>query len=374
MLKPCPYRKSHQGKLECDIAEIRGKEYTQLTSVNICNECPIPETIQRVNCKNFIPLKSHLFTNTFKEDPEQEIDYDDWNSKCQKISFQNKHDYENKCSDKCPAFQPIHFDLSAEKFISLPNFNSTTATDHELRQAILSILYKYHTLHPERYKDFDVTPEFIATSLDIDIKDVVRVVLPMEDEREVETKKYLGEDYFRYIHITSEGIRMIDDNPLFGNLNTAALRSLKIENSLLNITGGIMSDSYKNDLRGANIANFANQVQDNASQTASDFSQNIGQNIDEINKLINSLREIAQTFPDAQREQAIVHLEDLQEDIHITIPEKRNPRIKARIGALLALVGVIGGTVATAVDFSNNVLELSNKLGFPGFPIEHIQP
>ncbi|WP_016950886.1 hypothetical protein [Anabaena sp. PCC 7108] len=155
MLKPCPYRKSHQGKLECEIAEIRGKEYTPLTSVDICNECPIPEIIQRVNCKNFIPIKLHLFitTSTFEGDPQQEICDSFWNSNCQKISFENK--------------------------------------------------------------------------------------------------------------------------------------------------------------------------------------------------------------------------EDLQEDIHITIPEKRNPRIKARIGALLALVGVIGGTVATTVDFSNNVLELSNKLGFP---IEHIQP
>lgn len=44
------------------------------------------------------------------------------------------------------------------------------------------------------------------------------------------------------------------------------------------------SDSFNNDLRGANIANFANQLQDDARQVASNFSQNIGQNINEITR------------------------------------------------------------------------------------------
>jgi hypothetical protein len=120
------------------------------------------------------------------------------------------------------------------------------------------------------------------------------------------------------------------------------------------------SETFKNDLRSANIANFANQVQDDARQLASNFSQNIGQNIDEITRLIGSLRKMAQEFPEAQCEEAIVHLDDLQEDI--TKPEKQKPqRIKTRIVALLAVAGVVAG----AADFSNNVLELAEKLGVP---------
>lgn len=124
------------------------------------------------------------------------------------------------------------------------------------------------------------------------------------------------------------------------------------------------SETFNNDLQKATIGNFSNQVRDNSRQVASNFSQNIGQNADEILKLISSLREIAQDFPEAQREEAIVHLDDLQEDI-IT-PEKQKPqRIKARIVALLALAATIASVVAGSVNFSNNVLELSNKLGFP---------
>lgn len=118
------------------------------------------------------------------------------------------------------------------------------------------------------------------------------------------------------------------------------------------------SESFNNDLRGANIANFANQVQDDASQIASNFSQHISQNFNDITKLINNLREVAQNFPETQREQTMVHLDDLQEDI--ATPEKQKPqRIKARLSALLAIASVVAG----AADFANNVSELSAKLG-----------
>lgn len=62
-----------------------------------------------------------------------------------------------------------------------------------------------------------------------------------------------------------------------------------------------------------------------------------------------------------------MHLDDLQEDI--TKPEKQKPqRIKTRIVALLAVAGVVAG----AADFSNNVLELAEKLGVP-VEFSHLQ-
>ncbi len=124
------------------------------------------------------------------------------------------------------------------------------------------------------------------------------------------------------------------------------------------------SDTFNNDLRGSNIGNFANQVKDNARQVSSDFSQNIGQNSDEIVKIITSLREMAQDFPEEKREEIMVHLEDLEEDI--TKPEKLKPqRIKTRIMSLLTISSMLVHVVAGVADFSNNVLELSEKLGVP---------
>ncbi len=104
--------------------------------------------------------------------------------------------------------------------------------------------------------------------------------------------------------------------------------------------------------------------------TLNDFSQNISQNIDEITNLIQSLRNTAQEFPTEEREQALVHLDDLEEDLDK--PDKRKPnRVKTRLTALFAIAIGIGGAVATATDFTNNILELSEKLGVP---IEMIQP
>jgi hypothetical protein len=83
--------------------------------------------------------------------------------------------------------------------------------------------------------------------------------------------------------------------------------------------------------------------------------------LDDITKLITALRDTAQTFPDKQREEALVHLDDLQEDL--SKPEKQKPqRIKTRLVALLAIATTVSGLVAGAADFSNTVLELSEKL------------
>lgn len=131
------------------------------------------------------------------------------------------------------------------------------------------------------------------------------------------------------------------------------------------------TSNITNDLRGANIANFANQLQDNASQNASNFTQTINSNINNITKLITALRDAAQTFPDEQRDDAEMKIDDLQGDIND--PEKRQPqRLQKRLIALFTLATAIAGIVTNSADFANNVLELSDKLNIP-IPIELIQ-
>jgi len=73
---------------------------------------------------------------------------------------------------------------------------------------------------------------------------------------------------------------------------------------------------------------------------------------------------MAQEFPEAEREEALVHLDDLQEDINT--PDKRKPqRFKTRLAALFTFATMSAGGLAGGADFSNNVLELSEKLGVP---------
>lgn len=141
------------------------------------------------------------------------------------------------------------------------------------------------------------------------------------------------------------------------------------------ITGGYVTMTQNQD------KSITNQTKINApnssigflqsgSGTVSNFSQNIGQNNDEISRLIHSLREMAQEFPEAQREEVLMELDNLQEDI--STPEKQKPeRLKIRLRRLVVIVGTIAGIFVASADFSNNVLELSEKLGVP---IELSQP
>lgn len=164
--------------------------------------------------------------------------------------------------------------------------------------------------------------------------------------------------------ITGEGMTFSrEDKQIAANHDYTRFIQIKLEQTQVQNSSSesrANAETFNNDLDGANIANFANKIQDNGQQVASNFSQNINQNVDEIMKTIASLRERAQEFPEVQREEAMVHLDDLQEDI--STPEKQKPqRIKTRIVALLTIAGLVAGTA----DFANNVLELSEKLRIP---------
>ncbi len=59
------------------------------------------------------------------------------------------------------------------------------------------------------------------------------------------------------------------------------------------VIGNKIDKQFNNNLQGANIANFANEVKDNARQQASNFSQTSGASTAELLELINNLRQTA---------------------------------------------------------------------------------
>ena len=105
-------------------------------------------------------------------------------------------------------------------------------------------------------------------------------------------------------------------------------------------------------------------------QNFNNISKNEKQDLDEIVRLIDSLSNLAKSFPDEQREEAESHLEDVQEQVNNPDEKKKLYKLKAGLAALLAVSMPLGGAMATATDFTNNVLELSNKFGIelPGLP------
>ena len=115
--------------------------------------------------------------------------------------------------------------------------------------------------------------------------------------------------------------------------------------------------------------NVAGEVKDK--QVVNDYSITIDSNVKDINRLISLLRETIQQFPEEQREDAEMEIDDLEAEI--VNPEKQDPK---RFGRRLKRLAVIGTTVATlaggavklsenANTFTDNIIELGAKLEVP---------
>ena len=67
-----------------------------------------------------------------------------------------------------------------------------------------------------RFGLFDVTPEFLAKSPGVEVRDVVWVVLPMmEEDGEAKTPAAPEQPHFRYVALTANGVHAINGEPLF---------------------------------------------------------------------------------------------------------------------------------------------------------------
>jgi hypothetical protein len=228
-LQPCPYRESRFGKLICKAAEsgvfVSKVIASELTTEEVCQGCDVPRITHQVNCHNLDIGRIHqeMTARSFTSF-QQTVSVLAVQINCKAIGFSNFDDYQDKCSLNCPSFRAVHRDLLKEERIAVGNFEAAVATDRQLRQAVLAILYQYHARHPERYEYFDVTPEFIAESLGLTVQDIVRVIAPMQEEGEIATVRFPTDPHFRYVAIRSKGIQMIDEEPLFQRLNTAGVR------------------------------------------------------------------------------------------------------------------------------------------------------
>ena len=129
------------------------------------------------------------------------------------------------------------------------------------------------------------------------------------------------------------------------------------------VIGDKIGTQFNNHLQGANIANFANEVKDNAQQNATNFNQTSGASIAELLQLIANLRQTAAQFPLDVREELIIDVEDVEIEIQKPAPERNIPKLKKRLLALFTAATVTFGAIAGTTDFANNVLEISSKLG-----------
>jgi hypothetical protein len=223
------------------------------------------------------------------------------------------------------------------------------------RYRILKIFYDHLEGKPNSLLKHREVKRYLVENGEMSEEDAYSAIAYLRHEGLLETKT------FNETSITHQGIKEVEASIKNPDHNTEHFLSETIKIVISEVN---MNNNINNDLRGANIANFANQLEGNAQQNASDFSQNINQNIDEITKLIDSLRNMAREFPEEQSQAILLQLDDLQEDL--ATPQKQNSeRIKNRLKSLVTIVGSIAIGFAGTTDFTNNLLDLSEKVGVP---------
>ena len=129
------------------------------------------------------------------------------------------------------------------------------------------------------------------------------------------------------------------------------------------IVGDKIGTQFNNNLQGANIANFANEVKDNSTQQASHFNQTSGANIADLLQIVSTMRQTAAQFPTDIREDITIDLDDVEVEIQKPEKERNLAKIKKRLVALFTAATVAATQIAGMTDFANNVLEIGSKLG-----------
>jgi internalin A len=122
--------------------------------------------------------------------------------------------------------------------------------------------------------------------------------------------------------------------------------------------------SQTNNLQNANLSGInASQFKDNAQASGNQFNQNNNANTAELLQLISSMRETAAQFPEDEREEVLIEIGNVEEQLKKP-EEKRNRKLIAKKwGVILAIAGTIGSPIANMTDFTNNVTDLAQKAG-----------
>ncbi|MGM3309177.1 leucine-rich repeat domain-containing protein [Anabaena sp. WFMT] len=163
---------------------------------------------------------------------------------------------------------------------------------------------------------------------------------------------------------SQKGDNDLDDRTAYEDMRDIA--KLAVSRPIINkAEANAMSENpqFTNNFQGANIANVANQVKDNASQQASNFNQTSGANMNEILQLIDNLRQTAAQFPPEIHDDITIDIDDVEAEIQKPEKERNLPKLKKRLVALLTAASVAAAPIAGMTDFTNNVMEIGSKLG-----------
>lgn len=328
-LKPCTYRKAQVGFLVCTIAELDGGDTSKYVSAEVCGACSIPEKLAQANCEHF-----QAGTRVFrvKVYGGEMYKLDDARQDCSVLSFKTVEEMDAVCGPNCPSQFPIHRNVSGDEPVLISALPETP-TERDIRQAVLLALHEYNGRHTERYGFFDVTPEFLARSLNLQPRDIYRVLGPMAEADEVRTIKDTRAIHPEYVTITAKGIEAITTEPLFDNRGIRMTSDNRIQIEKLS----------------------AGQVQLATGQGSNTATVHQGESrqalLDELTALQTQVKEA--DLPAETRQDALALIDIVFEEVQTPAPRKNRVEVSVRqltrlLEAYPALTSLAAGLIQAA--------------------------
>jgi internalin A len=115
------------------------------------------------------------------------------------------------------------------------------------------------------------------------------------------------------------------------------------------------------NLKNPNIGAIATD-QAQATVIGNTFTQNHNANTAELLQLITTLRAVTTQFPQEIQGEIVDDIDDIETEIKKPEDQRNSIRLKKRLVALLTAISLIAAPIAATTDFTNNVLEIGNKL------------
>ena len=144
------------------------------------------------------------------------------------------------------------------------------------------------------------------------------------------------------------------------------LAKLAVSRPIINKAEANMTQdsSQTNHVKGSQVGSIAQEVKDNAQvSNNSQFNQNNNANTTELLKLISSMRQTANQFPEGIRDEIIIDIEDVETEIKKPENQWNKTRLKKSLTALVAAGTAFGIGIAGMADFADNVIDVSHELG-----------
>jgi internalin A len=120
-----------------------------------------------------------------------------------------------------------------------------------------------------------------------------------------------------------------------------------------------VQDAFHGSNFSGNIGGSSNSAKVGGNQSL----QNNNANTAELWKLISSMRQTADQFPEDIREGIIIDIEDVETEIKKPENQWNKTRLKKSLTALVAAGTAIGVGIAGVADFANTAIELGQKVG-----------